>query len=663
MGVQTQTRFDTTLNGAITDVQTTAVLDASPARTTGFGTFERGGASEEDVFWGNVAGLQLTNMLRGLSQTALTVTEVVGNQKAHVDGVSFEGTLLHYIVNNKADVDDDETITGDWDFIIPPEFGADPTGANDGARKSWIDTQLALKANLAGGNTFSGVQIFADDGAETTTNAAPTSDKKLANKKYVDDQVAAVADFPQPLATAISDVTATAAEINVPLDGVSGNVTAANLNTQTAGATSNAGALHNHSNLIYTYTAGEAIDGSTTPKAAFVSKGTTSADAFPLQVQETENNADSDVYGVNFRCQTFTTTTFQTKVTRVDLLLIDVSDCPGNFQIDIYAVDVNHKPTGASLATQTITANTVAGGFMDWTEMTLSSALTVTGSTEYAIVARAISGDASNYIGWQSGSGNTYSGGQAFNSSDAGGTWSSNGSDFAFRVWGYEEQTAGSVYMSDSNEPFRGAVDGFVVTNSAQGASCTLAKPARLSGFVGLTTGAPYFVSSTLGGIGTSGGLKVGVAASATELDVDLAGGYVLIAPADSPQLLQATTAVEEYLAIANCGFKPSRVELFINLTTSTSTPADDRRTFFSGIYTSALYGVAHAGGGSGANPSVSFINGASSLTAAAAGASGIVATANDFRLTNTGLVFDISMNDIASSTNATGSFSAICYR
>jgi len=315
------------------------------------------------------------------------------------------------------------------------------------------------------------------------------------------------------------------------------------------------------------------------------------------------------------------------------------------------------------LATQTITANTVAGAYYDWTSITLSSALTVTGSTEYAIVARAISGDASNRIDWVEGNGNVYSGGQRFNSADAGGTWSSDANDYAFRVWGYEEQTAGQVYMSDSNEPFRGAVDGFVVTNSAQGASCTLAKPARLSGFVGLTAGAPHFVSSTLGGIGTSGGLKVGVAASATELDVDLSGGYVLITPTDSPTLSQATTAVEEYLAIANCGFKPSKIDLFINLTTSTSTPADDRRTFFSGIYTSALYGVAHVGGGSGANPSVSFINAASSLTAVAAGASGIVTTANNFRMTNTGLVFDISMNDVASSTSATGSFSAICYR
>ena len=257
MGVQTQTRFDTNLNGAITDVQTTSVLNAAPAQTTGFGTFERGLANEEDVYWGGVAGLQLTDMLRGLSQTALTVTEVGGNKKAHADNATFEGTLLHYIINNKADVDDAEVITGDWDFTIPPELGADPTDANDATRKSWIDTQLALKANLAGGNVFSGNQVFADNTAQSTTDAAPNADKIFANKKYVDDQVAAVADFPQPLATAISDVTASAAEINTALDGISANVTAANLTTLTGGG--DASELHEHYYPTRSFVAAEAI--------------------------------------------------------------------------------------------------------------------------------------------------------------------------------------------------------------------------------------------------------------------------------------------------------------------------------------------------------------------------------------------------------------------
>lgn len=202
-----QTRYDTLINGAITDVQTTMNVDEAPANSIGYLTIERGSASEEDVKYLGVVGLGLTGLLRGLSKTALTDTEVAGNKKAHLDNKSVEGTILHYILNNKPDLDDDETVTGIW--------------------------------------------VFADDKARSTTNAAPSNALSFTNKKYVDDTflpntyldidplmaadsdtkipsqkavrayvAAAAVSFPQPLATAISDVTATAAEVN-QLDGLS----------------------------------------------------------------------------------------------------------------------------------------------------------------------------------------------------------------------------------------------------------------------------------------------------------------------------------------------------------------------------------------------------------------------------------------------------------
>jgi len=197
MGVNTQTRFDTTLNGGITDIATSLTLDAAPAFTTGYGTLERGTANEEDVYWGGLSGLQLTSVLRGLSKTALTNTEVAGNKLPHADGAQFEGTLLHYIVNDKASKSSDEAITGAWNFNVSlPTSTQTPSGGTDLTTKTYVDAADALKANLAGGNTWTGAQdfsgataVFADDGAETATNAAPTSDKKLANKKYVDDSV------------------------------------------------------------------------------------------------------------------------------------------------------------------------------------------------------------------------------------------------------------------------------------------------------------------------------------------------------------------------------------------------------------------------------------------------------------------------------------------
>ena len=61
------------------------------------------------------------------------------------------------------------------------------------------------------------------------------------------------------LADYIGDVTATSTEINQALDGISANVTDTNLNTLTAGSSSDADALHTHSSGTTTYTAGEAL--------------------------------------------------------------------------------------------------------------------------------------------------------------------------------------------------------------------------------------------------------------------------------------------------------------------------------------------------------------------------------------------------------------------
>lgn len=198
-----QTRYTTTLNGDITDAQVTLNVDAAPANNVGYGTINRGGATEEDIKWTGVAGLQLTGLLRGLSKTALTDTEVVGLKQIHLDEESVEGTLLHYIVNNKADLDESETYTGNNTFSGTNTFANDkarsttnaaPTNELSFANKKYVNDQDTLKANLAGGNTFSGNQIFADNTAQTTTNAAPNAEKILANKKYVDDQIGGITD-------------------------------------------------------------------------------------------------------------------------------------------------------------------------------------------------------------------------------------------------------------------------------------------------------------------------------------------------------------------------------------------------------------------------------------------------------------------------------------
>tara|TARA_Y100000310_G_scaffold157840_2_gene157299 strand:+ start:11237 stop:13588 length:2352 start_codon:yes stop_codon:yes gene_type:complete len=345
-------------------------------------------------------------------------------------------------------------------------------------------------------------------------------------------------------------------------------------------------------NPVSSITAGEAIDGSTTPKACFISEGVGNADTTVSQEQnDYSSGGDADVYGVNWYSQTFTTGTYQNRITQIDLLLEEFGNPAGNFQLDLYAVDGSSKPTGSSLATKTVTATNVGQTYYRWTDFGLASTLTVTPATEYAIVVQTISGDAANYIGWIHGNGNTYGDGQAWSSTDAGLTWSSFANDFCFRVWSYEVQTAGELYMCDKGEPFRGAFDGFVITNTAAASAATIRMGNKQDSFTGLTASSTYYISTTAGGITvTPGGLKVGKAISTTEIEIDKSGGFVVGDRIASESIARIAGTSDEYHVFYDLGFKPSRIEFHIDLLASTSVAASSRDKVFSGTYYPSVF-------------------------------------------------------------------------
>lgn len=412
-------------------------------------------------------------------------------------------------------------------------------------------------------------------------------------------------------------------------------------------------------------TVGENIDGSTTPKACFISKGVTASDTFPLQVQETENDTDRDIYGVNYGAQTFTTGTYQTKLTRVDAMYMKVTagSVSGNISVSIYAVDGSSKPTGAALGTQTFTANNVAATYLQWVTFTFASEITVTPATEYAIVMTVIAGDASNYIEWQTGNGNVYSGGVAWVSADAGATWTSSANDFAFRCWGYEAQTSGRLYMSENDQPFRGAFDGYVTSNTTSGNAATFNIRGVQGSFVGVTAGADYYVGATAGSVSTVvAGLKIGRGTSTTEISIDASDSFVVMPLVSTPAGMgRAVTTVEQYQVIHNCGFKPSRIDLQVLIYAHTGASTNVRTEVFNGKYVSSLYGtVVNTAEDASVITSSSLISNASSL-AVTDGASSQTTTAGTFALTNTGLTYSISSNDVAGSS--LGQSQAIFYR
>jgi len=464
------------------------------------------------------------------------------------------------------------------------------------------------------------------------------------------------------LASVITDVTATAAEINATVAGTT--ATAANLNTLTGGASSDADALHTHPALggALTITTGEAIDGSATPQACFISAGTVDGDATVLQSQQTENNAEEPVYGVFWFAQTFTTGAYEDTLTRVDLMLKETGNPSGNLRMRIYAVDGSSKPTGAELATVNVTATTV-GTTLFWTTFTLASALTVTPSTEYAIVIDVISGDATNMIGWQLGNGDTYANGQPWKSADAGGTWTSpSANDFAFKIWLYEAQTAGLLYQSKSDEAFRGGFDGFVTSNTGSGAAADFRLDGIQGSFAGLTINTPYYVASTLGEItSTITGLKVGKAISATEIEIDKSGGFVELATQTSATLDDASASVigtEDMTFV--CGFKPSRVDLSVYIVASGTNAGSSA---FKGDYISNLHGITvpYDAAGSGA---ANIVSDTASLTGSSSGANRGTITLGTFVLKQSGIGAIASHATVAGTGgNGTVAVKAVCYR
>lgn len=218
-----QTAYTDTLQSGITSVALSmTVTTAAPTRTQGILTLGREQGNREDVYYTSVAGNVTTINLRGLSQTALTLTEVAGNKKVHVANEGVEMTTHHNYATNFARLDETQTISGTNTFSgnnnaftgTGNSFTNAPKvpGLLDPSGNEAIDTPATASAvnqlkvqNSSVGNpvilTTAGADtdidlelqakgagiIIVKDGAQTKTNAAPVDDKDLVNKKYVDD--------------------------------------------------------------------------------------------------------------------------------------------------------------------------------------------------------------------------------------------------------------------------------------------------------------------------------------------------------------------------------------------------------------------------------------------------------------------------------------------
>ena len=207
-----QTRYQDTISPGINSSQLTLTVGLTPpTRTQGILTIGRLQTNTEDVLYNGIAGNVVTITLRGLSQTALTPTTVGANQKVHNTNESLEITTHHNYDTDLLRKTENDTVTG----LVLFQNGLKTPNLQDINGVASITTPAAVSAvnGLEVDNSATGVNVIAKaigsdsnitlelqgkgtgvvivpDGSANKTSAAPTLNAQLANKLYVDTQVA-----------------------------------------------------------------------------------------------------------------------------------------------------------------------------------------------------------------------------------------------------------------------------------------------------------------------------------------------------------------------------------------------------------------------------------------------------------------------------------------
>jgi len=284
--------------------------------------------------------------------------------------------------------------------------------------------------------------------------------------------------------------------------------------------------IHKHDDLyspICQITAGEAIDGSSTPQAVFIKNNDSTEERFVTSGAEALGTvAIHDDYQEGQKI----TNIGYNRISKVVLALQRIGDPDGYLNVYIYATDENGFPTGDPLASKSIDATTItdAPDYASY-DFDFSPNATLTSETAvYDIIVTLPDGDTDNYIRWAEDTTNPYSGGQRIASGNGGTSWYMTGMfnhDHAFQVYGKWIGTTGRIYKSNALITDRAYFLGFITASIAEDSNGNVIISGIVSGFTGLTAGVKYYVQDTSGTIGTSAGTNtvlVGMAISTTEL-------------------------------------------------------------------------------------------------------------------------------------------------
>lgn len=146
-----------------------------------------------------------------------------------------------------------------------------------------------------------------------------------------------------------------------------------------------------------------------------------------------DDDGDRDAHGNNWFAQTFTPTA-NYSINGVYLKMLRVG-APGDLTVSIRATAAGLPAAGDVVSGTLSTTDFTTDADGDWYFVSFTADTALTSGTTYAIICRALAGNAANYVGWRSNSAGTYAGGQACSSINAGVAWAAIAAeDFMFSV-------------------------------------------------------------------------------------------------------------------------------------------------------------------------------------------------------------------------------------
>lgn len=148
----------------------------------------------------------------------------------------------------------------------------------------------------------------------------------------------------------------------------------------------------------------------------------------------TGDDTNSACYDTNYIAQTFTIGTADIDISSIKLKVKRTGTC-GTMTVGLYAVDVNNKPTGTALDTESLDySDMLDDGDTEWVTFPIN--YTASASTTYAIVVSSTGADVSNKYDIRTVTTGAYSGGNILTSDDSGSTWTAGTLDILFNILG-----------------------------------------------------------------------------------------------------------------------------------------------------------------------------------------------------------------------------------